>query len=112
MSDFRNEELDIATLADSMADQEGRASSRLRARVLTALLRRQAESGPLLSLSESKARGGHLCVFEELVTIAPVGERNRQRNPCTVCHARVLAERMEHAPIWWPGCPYADYQKT
>jgi hypothetical protein len=27
-----------------------------------------------------------------------------------VCHARVLAERLEHAPIYWPHCPYVRFQ--
>ncbi|MEZ5352919.1 MAG: hypothetical protein R2762_09815 [Bryobacteraceae bacterium] len=115
MSDYRLEELDFVAMATSCeapaTDSAPAASSRLRARLLTAMLRKQAETGPLLSLAESKARGGALCVFEELVVIAPVGESNRCKNPCNVCHARVLAERMEPAPIWWPGCPYADYQK-
>ncbi|MEZ5403729.1 MAG: hypothetical protein R2729_28875 [Bryobacteraceae bacterium] len=115
MNDYRPEELDIALLAagaDPAADAERPVSSRLRARILTAMLREQAAEGPLLDLAECKSRGGELCVFEELVTIAPVGKANRERNPCNVCHARVLAERMEPAPIWWPGCPYADFQKS
>ena len=111
-NDYRPEELDFVALAESHdAADAPQASSRLRANILCALLRKKAESGPLMSLAESKARGGALCVFEELVTIAPVGDRNQRRNPCSVCHARVLAERMDAAPIWWPGCPYSDFQK-
>jgi hypothetical protein len=30
-------------------------------------------------------------------------------NPCRVCHARVLGERLERAPIFWPGCPYSEF---
>jgi hypothetical protein len=49
-------------------------------------------------------------VFEDLVQIAPVGESLKSRNPCRVCHARVLGENVEDAPIWWPHCPYVRFQ--
>ena len=87
-----------------------RAPSRLKSRIYSALLERQREDGPLLSLSEVKAHGRKLCVFEELVQIAPVGEAIKQPNLCRVCHARVLAENIENAPVYWPGCPYAQFQ--
>jgi len=87
-----------------------RAPSRLKSRIYSALMKRQREDGPLLSLSEVKARGRRLCVFEELVQIAPVGEPAKQPNFCRVCHARVLGEKFEHAPVYWPGCPYAQFQ--
>jgi len=82
------------------------APSRLKAKVYSALMLRQAESGPLMSLTETHACGHKLCVFEELVRIAPVGEAAKSLNICRVCHARVLAEQIENAPIYWPGCPY------
>jgi hypothetical protein len=68
-----------------------------------------ARSGPLLDLKAVKEAGGHLCVFERAVAALPVGPGIRSMNPCGVCHARVLGERMEHAPIFWPGCPYSDF---
>jgi DNA-directed RNA polymerase specialized sigma24 family protein len=30
---------------------------------------------------------------------------------CRVCHARVLAEHVEEAPIFWKHCPCADFQR-
>jgi hypothetical protein len=88
------------------------ASARLKARIYSSLVKRQQESGPLVSLTETKAAGERLCVFENLWTIAPIGEQMKSRNLCSVCHARLLAERMEKAPIYWSGCPYADFHKT
>jgi hypothetical protein len=87
-----------------------RASSRLKSRIFSALQMAQQETGPLLSLTESHWAGGKLCVFEELVRIAPAGEAVKQKNPCRVCHARVLAEHIDNAPIYWPGCPYVRFQ--
>ena len=86
------------------------APPRLKSRIYSALVLAQAETGPLLSLPESKKGGRALCVFEELVRIAPVGQTIASVNYCRVCHARVLAERMESAPIYWPGCPYVQFQ--
>jgi hypothetical protein len=86
------------------------APSRLKSRIFSALQLAQQESGPLLSLTQTHSAGGQLCVFEELVRIAPAGEAVKQKNPCRVCHARVLGERVEHAPIFWPGCPYVGFQ--
>ena len=87
------------------------APTRLKSRIYSNLVKRQQESGPLASLTETKTAGGQLCVFEQLWTIAPVGEKLKCRNLCRVCHARLLAEKMEKAPIYWPGCPYVDFQK-
>ncbi len=89
-----------------------RAPSRLKARVYSALVRRQARTGPLMSLNQSRASGRQLCVFEELVRIAPVGESAKSRNICQVCHARLLAEHIENAPIFWSGCPYVELKKS
>lgn len=88
------------------------APTRLKAKVYSALIERQAETGPLMSLTESKACGHELCVFEELVRIAPVGERAKSLNICRVCHARVLAEQVENAPIYWGGCPYVELKNS
>lgn len=51
-----------------------RAPSRLKSRIYSVLMERQRQDGPLLSLSGVKAGGRNLCVFEELVQIAPVGQ--------------------------------------
>ena len=115
MSDFSREELDFVELAERTQSSEpaaSRASSRLRSRLLTSLVNRQAASGPLLSLKQCAHGGAELCPFEKLVAIAPVGEHAGQSYICNVCHARLLAERFEPAPIWWPGCPYSQFQKT
>ncbi len=56
----------------------------LKSRIYSALVARQAASGPLLSLPAV--------------------------NCCRVCHARVLAEHMDSAPIYWPRCPYVGFQ--
>jgi hypothetical protein len=86
------------------------APARLKARVYSALVNRLTETGPLLSLAATKACGESLCVFEEAVALLR-SERLGSLNPCNVCHARVLGERLEHAPIYWPHCPYAEFHK-
>ena len=86
------------------------ASARLKSKIYSALVLAQAETGQLLSLPECKAGGRALCVFEELVQIAPIGQTIKSINYCRICHARVLAERLEKAPIYWPGCPYVSFQ--
>lgn len=88
-----------------------RAPSRLKSNIYSALVSRQAESGPLLSLTETKAAGRSLCVFENLAAIAPIAQNRKQFNLCRVCHARVLAEKLENAPIFWRHCPYVAFQK-
>jgi hypothetical protein len=104
------EELIASTGPSLDAAPHQRASARLKSRIYSRIVQEQAASGPLLSLSETKASGTALCVFEELVRIAPVGEDAKTKNWCRVCHARVVAERIEHAPIYWPHCPYAGFQ--
>jgi len=86
------------------------APAKLKSRIYSRIVLEQAARGPLLSLSKIKASGTALCVFEELVRIAPVGEAAKAKNCCRVCHARLLAERMEKAPIYWPHCPYVRFQ--
>jgi hypothetical protein len=88
------------------------APSDLKARLYSALMRQQVETGPLSSLTDSKAHGHDLCVFERLVEIAPLGEPAKSLNICRVCHARVLAEHFENAPIYWNGCPYVQFRKS
>jgi len=100
----------IASSAATSETAAERAPSRLKSRIYSHLVQDQTGSGPLLSLSETKASGMGLCVFEELVRLAPVGERAKTKNCCRVCHARVLAERIEGAPIYWSNCPYVQFQ--
>jgi hypothetical protein len=87
------------------------APAKVKSRVYSAVVAHMAASGPLLDLKDTKAAGGHLCVFENAMAILPVGARILSMNPCRVCHARVLGERMESAPIFWPGCPYSAFHK-
>jgi hypothetical protein len=87
-----------------------KAPTRLKSKVYSALVARQREDGSLLSLCATKDSGRKLCVFEALVQIAPLGESVKCLNLCRVCHARVLGERIENAPVFWPGCPYAQFQ--
>lgn len=86
-----------------------RAPARLKSRIYSALVNRLSKTAPLLSLPATKAEGAQLCVFEELLTRLPVSDGAKSRNPCRVCHARVLGERLERAPIFWPHCPYAAF---
>lgn len=102
---------DLASKTEADAPTEITAPARLKSRLYSALIRRQQESGPLASLAVTKALGRGLCVFEELVRISPVGEKGRSFNYCQVCHARVLAETVEKAPIYWKHCPYVDFQE-
>jgi hypothetical protein len=88
---------------------EERAPARLKARIYSALVTRMADTGPLLDLPSTKEGGGHLCVFENALAVLPLGADLQSRNPCRICHARVLGERMDHAPIFWPGCPYSEF---
>jgi hypothetical protein len=105
------EEQFMEALAERVELRESdRAPSRLKAKVYSALVQRQTKTGSLLSLSESAA--SKLCVFEQLVRIAPVGEKAKSLNFCRICHARVLAEHFNNAPIYWSGCPYVEFKKS
>jgi hypothetical protein len=96
----------------SQPEESGLAPSRLKSKIYSALVREQGESGALLGFEQTKAAGHGLCIFEEVVRIAPVGEAAKCANICRVCHARILAEQLEHPPIYWPGCPYVSFKKT
>jgi len=85
------------------------APARLKSRVYSALVHRMEESGPLLPVEATEATHG-LCVFEKLVRVAPVSQGMKTFNACSICHARVLAERFEHPPIYWKNCPYAEFK--
>jgi len=88
-----------------------RASTRLKSRIYSALMREEAATGPIRSLAETKAEGRDLCIFEQLIRIAPVGESVRQFNYCRICHARILGEHLENPPLYWNGCPYAEFNE-
>jgi hypothetical protein len=88
------------------------APARLKAKIYSALVEQLSETGPLLSLVATKAAGSGLCVFEQAVAVLPLGERIGSMNPCRVCHARLLAERVDRAPIFWPHCPYAEFHRS
>ena len=96
-------------LADmTRTTNEDRCPAHLKSKVYSSLVNSMAQSGPLLDLSDIKDAGGHLCVFEHAITMLPLGPGIGSMNPCRICHARVLGERLEHAPIFWPGCPYSE----
>jgi hypothetical protein len=102
-------------LADACPSGQGdaaRAPATLKSQIYSAVVRQISETGPLLSLQATKDAGRGLCVFEEAVACLPVGERIGSMNPCSVCHARVLAERLDRAPIFWAHCPYADFHRS
>ena len=108
-SDF---EMELRALLSEPQQTGARPPSSLKARLYSALIRKQQESGPLASLKTSAKAGNAICVFERLVQIAPLGERATSRFFCEVCHARVLAESFDHPPVFWPGCPYVDFKKS
>ena len=98
-------------LADVPEEISGnRAPSSLKARLYSALVKEQQTSGPLASLDQTVAAGFDICVFEKLVQITPVGESAKSGFFCQVCHARVLAETFDNAPIFWPHCPYVAFK--
>ncbi len=112
MSSFLPEEEFFEELARDAPGDAGSVSSMLKARVYSALVEEQQESGRLLNFGETKQAGRKLCVFEELVRITALGESAQTFNCCSVCHARVLAENFEPAPIYWGNCPYVQFQKS
>ena len=101
----------LAAETELLESETERAPARLRSQIYSALVSHLAATGPLLSLTETKKAGRSLCVFEATLSKAPLGERGRSMNVCRVCHARVLAEHLESAPIFWPHCPYAQFHR-
>ena len=93
-------------------DDEQRAPSSLKARLYSALIHEQQQTGPLASLDASVEAGHGICVFETLVQIAPVGELAKSPFFCQVCHARVLAEHSDNPPIFWSHCPYVKFKAS
>jgi len=88
------------------------APSSLKARLYSAFVRMQQQSGPLASLDSSVLSGYGVCVFEKLVQIAPVGEPAQSPFFCEACHARMLAEHFDNPPIFWPHCPYVGFKES
>lgn len=111
MSEPDRDDLFFEDLAAQEPEGDGDAPARLKSLIYSKLMALEAAEGPLASVSETKSEGRRLCVFEEIMEVAPVGEAVKRWNYCRVCHARVLAEQMESAPIYWPGCPYASFQR-
>jgi hypothetical protein len=95
---------------DTVTGAADRAPARLKSRLYSALVAEQAAAGPLRSLTATRAGGRPLCVFEHVLHVVP-NERIVSMNPCRVCHARLLAEHFESPPIYWPHCPYVDFQR-
>lgn len=96
-------------LVESTQPGDTAASTRLKSRIYSALIREMEVSGPLLDVTATEETHG-LCVFEKVLDIAPMGERAARFNACSVCHARLLGERVENAPIYWKNCPYVGFQ--
>ncbi len=87
------------------------APARLQSRIYSRLLAEQAATGRLLSLAETRESGRALCVFEAALSHIALPNAVQTMNPCSVCHARYLAERLDRAPIFWPHCPYSEYHR-
>ena len=96
---------------DGVGEPSDHAPARLKSRIYSRLLAEQAATGRLLTLTATRESGQALCVFEAVLANAPVADRIKSMNPCYVCHARHLAEHLEHAPIFWPHCPYSKFHR-
>ena len=106
-----NEDLWFEQFAEAIPLEETvLAPSCLKSRVYSALILAAETAGPLLSLTDTKEAGRGLCVFEHLVQILPSPDAVQSFQYCKVCHARVLGEHVENAPIFWPCCPYSNFQ--
>ena len=106
----RNDDVPFERLA-AVENRELRAPSRLKARVYSALMRSAAQTGQMESLTSTEAAGGSLCVFEKFVQILPLPAKMDTLNYCRFCHGRLLGEAVEGAPLFWKGCPYAQFQR-
>lgn len=108
-----NDELFFQNLVDRIeagSTDDRRAPSSVKSRLYSALVAAQAADGPLRSLPATRAAGQPLCVFESVLSVVP-NEQVASMNACRVCHARLLAERFESPPIYWPHCPYVKFQR-
>lgn len=104
-------EKQLSALLSGSAESIEPAPSSLKARLYSALIRKQQETGPLASLEQSVSAGREVCVFEKLVQIAPLSNLAKSPFFCEVCHARLLAEHFDRAPIFWSGCPYVKFKE-
>ena len=112
MSDIHQDDSLFELLARQSDELESEpAPSPLKAKLYTSLVRKQQESGRLCTLAETRANGRGLCVFEDLWSRVTPAEAAQSFNCCSVCHARVLAEHWEAAPIYWGHCPYVAFGK-
>jgi hypothetical protein len=102
---------DLITGAEAAFEAPQKAPSRLKSRIFSKLMLLEHSTGPLRVLSQDRDAGESLCIFEHMVALLPSDEL-QSRNPCRVCHARVLAESFENPPIYWPGCPYVQFCKS
>lgn len=102
---------ELAAKTDAQEPDTKRAPARLKSQIYSALLAQLAATGPLLNLKATKDDGRPLCIFEAVLSSAPAGQRVDSMNPCRICHARILAEHLESAPIFWPHCPYASFHR-
>jgi hypothetical protein len=109
MTKFDSDDLGVLLSDDELSGE--RAPASLKARLYSALVRKQQESGPLASLDATVSAGHQICIFEKLVQIAPVGEKAKSPFFCEICHARVLAEHFDQAPIFWHGCSYVKFKE-
>ena len=100
----------LAESTDAVRGTSEHAPARVKSRLYSALAVAQASSGPLRSLPATSAAGRALCVFEHVLRVIP-DDRITSMNPCRVCHARLLAERFESPPIYWPHCPYVEFRR-
>ena len=108
--DFTSEDSWFEELAQTVPEPAGgSASSCFKSRVYSRLIEAQESDGPLEPLADSAANGSPLCVFEQIMAVAPSNALQRYQY-CKICHARVAGERVESAPIFWPNCPYSDFQ--
>lgn len=89
-------------------DATAPAPARLKAKLYSALLQRSQEDTSLRALSDTRRAGYELCLWEKAMQVVPgVGRLNH----CRFCHARLLGESFEHAPLGWAGCPYAQFHR-
>jgi hypothetical protein len=99
---------DFFEFLSGLPEDPAPAPARLESRLYSALIRKMQEAGPLENVGATEATDT-LCVFEKLVQISPLAEQTGSANFCRVCHARILGETLDHAPIYWKHCPYSQF---
>lgn len=107
--DKRPDTVFFERLAEATGAGAPQAPSRLKSKIYSSLIEEMQVSGPLMDLAAT-AESDPLCVFETLLEKTPLPERAACFNACRLCHARVMGERIENAPIYWQNCPYVDFQ--